>query len=205
MEVEGYGGSKIITPISHGTNYSLIQTTVTVTTGVVTVGFYTDSRGGSNLCIDDLYLCGKQIYNPSFEYGSLSGWATWQPSWQACVAEVSAGAAYNGSYKCEIASDEQYMQGVYRTFENIPNGLYTVSALVKLTNQSNICRMELSEYGGNTIYYPIDESNDYVRILQTVSVTTGKLTVGFYVDAPGNTSLLIDDVAATKYMEHFAN
>jgi hypothetical protein len=55
--------------------------------------------------------------------------------------------------------------------------------------------MELSGFGGVTLYENIPHTTGYTQISEMVTVTNGQINIAFYENAPGNTNLQIDDVS----------
>jgi dextranase len=53
--------------------------------------------------------------------------------------------------------------------------------------------MELTNYGGSAAYTNISHGSVYQQIQGTVNVTNGQVDIAFYMSAPGNTNLQIDD------------
>ncbi|WP_155985309.1 carbohydrate binding domain-containing protein [Paenibacillus maysiensis] len=88
-----------------------------------------------------------------------------------------------------------YSGKVSQTVSGLNNGTYTVTAMVKQNNGSpTLSRLELTGYGGSSVYTPIPHSNSYSKISGIVSVTNGKINIAFYQAAEGNTNLQIDNV-----------
>ncbi len=191
MELSDYGGSAIYTDISHGSAYQKISGTVDITNGKVTIAFYEDASANTNLQIDNVQIASTgSIANSGFEDGSISGWTATGSNYGVDSSDV-----YNGSYKCYFFSTSAYKQKLSQTVSGLSNGIYTVMAYVKQnTGTPNVCRMELSDYGGATVYTDISHSSAYQEITGTIDVTNGKANIAFYEDAPANTNLQIDDV-----------
>jgi hypothetical protein len=206
MEVNHHGGSKVVQSIPSSDEYVMVQQTVMVTTGRLEVGFFISGPAGTALKVDDIYLCGLPVYNPGFENGNFAGWTSWKPDGQADCYQVNNSSVFNGNYSCTLYGDTAFSQGVYRPFENIANGTYTVTAWVKQdVGDPEICKMEILEYGGNDLSQEISHGDGFVCITQTVTVTSGKLTVGFFTQSNGGSNLVIDDVSIAKNMYHFGS
>ena len=62
------------------------------------------------------------------------------------------------------------------------------------TGNTNISRMELTNYGGEDVHVNIPHGDSYIEIHGTVEVKNGRLNVSFYQDAQENTNLQIDNV-----------
>jgi hypothetical protein len=56
----------------------------------------------------------------------------------------------------------------------------------------NVAQVEWLDYGGPAIYQPIYNGGSYYTYERTVSITSGKMDLGIYVDSRGNTSTQID-------------
>ena len=191
MELSDYGGSTAYTNISSGSNYQKIYGTVDVTNGEVTIAFYEDAPADTNLQIDDVQIARTgSIANSGFEKGSATEWTATGSNYG-----VDSNDVYSGSYKCYFFSSSAYTQKLSQTISGLSDGMYNVMAYVKQnTGTPNICRMELSDFGGSTVYTDISHGSAYQKVTGMVNVTNGKVTIAFYEDAPANTNLQIDDV-----------
>ncbi|UJF31845.1 carbohydrate binding domain-containing protein [Paenibacillus hexagrammi] len=130
-----------------------------------------------------------QLVNGNFENGE-TGWTFSGTS----AHGVDTNDAYAGS-KYWIWNSSAYTAKASQTVSGLTNGTYTVNAMVKQsTGTATVSKMELSGFGGTTVATAIPHSDSYVKISGTVNVTNGKLDIGFYQEAPGNTNLQIDNV-----------
>lgn len=216
------GGETTKVNIPHSDQYEKIEGKVTANDGNLNIAFnYKSSGGEANLQIDDIQLLdesGKVISkeevapkyveeetpqvaqpnaisvgglaNGSFETGDSTGWS-------ATISDeygVNGEDAYNGNYKCYFWGEGN--QKLQQTVKGIPNGNYTVKAVVKQnTGTPSMSRMELSNDGGELGYVDIQHGDSYNEISKQVNVTDGKLTVIFHQESSGEfTNLQIDEV-----------
>ena len=132
----------------------------------------------------------NEIINGSFENGNLDGWIATGTNVGVDDVDVQ-----DGDYKCYFWGTESYTQKIEQTITGLENRKYTVKAMVKQnTGNTNISRMELTNYGGDNVYIDIPESDTYIEIEGTVEVENGRINVAFYQDAQENTNLQIDNV-----------
>lgn len=137
---------------------------------------------------------GSQLDNSDFESGNLDGWAI-----TGSNVGVNSDDVQEGNYKCYFWSNEDYNQKIEQTLTGLPNGIYTVKAMVKQnTGNPTLSRMELTNYGGEPICTDIPHGDSYAEITGTAEVTNGKLNIAFYQAAPGSTNLQIDSVTLTN-------
>ena len=190
MELSGYGGATLYENIPHTTGYTQISEMVTVTNGQMNIAFYEAAPGSTNLQIDDVSIipcCAIQNYG--FETGSISGWTATGSSYGVDSSDV-----YQGSYKCYFWNSSSFTQKLEQTLSGVPNGIHTVTAWVKQdSGNPTTCRMELSDYGGATVYSNVPHGSSYVQISGQVYVTNGQVKIAFY-EAGTNSNLIIDNV-----------
>lgn len=146
------------------------------------------------------------IDNGSFERKNhLSDWTEWHPWGQSLAFGVDSGSgsnppesAYIGNQRAYFWAGHGYKQSIHQD-RNIANGTYRFEAMVKMkyTNPYT-ARAEVSGYGGAQKNINITNDGNWHYISQDITVTSGKIDVGFYVDSSGGTLLLIDDVRLTK-------
>lgn len=171
---DDWGSVALDLPLQQGLNL------ITVSRGV-------GDSGAFNLdCID---IQAAKLVNPGFETGDLTGWTA-----TGANCGVDASDAYSGGYKCYFWSDAAFSQKIDQTL-TLPNGTYLVSAAVKqYSGTPEVCRMELSGYGGTAQYTDIPHGDSYIRVYDVVSVTNGALNIAFSEQASASANLQIDDV-----------
>lgn len=108
-------------------------------------------------------------------------------------------SAWTGKNRAYFHSNSAYEQSI-KQGNSVDNGAYKVEAWVKMSNVTpTTARMEVSNYGGSNLEYNIGNDGTWKYIvLDNVNVSNGYIDVGFYVNSPGNTTLLIDNVVLTK-------
>lgn len=120
---------------------------------------------------------------------NASGWYEWHPDGQEAACGIDSNNAVSGN-KCYFWSATAYKQSIHQIV-NLPAGTYKVTAQVKVSNQSpNTCQMQLN--GTPVVITP---TGNYETVEGEVALANdGTLDIGFYADAPGNTSVQIDSV-----------
>lgn len=158
---------------------------------LVTVTRGESNTGAFNLDYIDVKAAG--ITNPGFETGNLNGWTV-----TGANCGVDGSDIFSGNYKCYFWSDSAFTQKINQTI-SLPNGSYLVSATVKqYSGTPDVCRMELSGYGGaQPKYTSIPHGNVYMKIYDVVTVTNGSLDIAFYESASSSANLQIDNVTIT--------
>lgn len=190
MELSGYGGTTKYVSIPHSSSYQQLTEPVTVTNGQLSIAFYENANGNTNLQIDEVAIvpCGD-ITNFGFESGTISGWTAQGNSYGVDGSDV-----YQGNYKCYFWNSGVFEQRLTKTYTNISNGLHTVTAWVKQdSGLPAICQLSVSDYGGPTSTSIIPHENDYVQISATVYVTNNQMTITF-LENGSNCNLQIDNV-----------
>lgn len=154
---------------------------------LITVTRGQNDTGAFNL--DYIDVQASDMMNPGFETGDLTGWIT---AGSNCGVDTSD--VYSGNYKCYFWSDSAFSQRIEQTF-SLPNGSYFVSATVKqYSGNPEICRMELSGYGGAASYVDIPHGDTYTQVTDIVNVTNGTLNLAFYEQSSASANLQIDDI-----------
>lgn len=216
MELTSGGETKKVN-ISHNNKYEKIEGKVAVSDGNLNIAFNYKSSEAANLQIDDIELLDGNgnviskeevaskhveketpqaaisvggLVNGGFETGDSTGWS-------ATIADgygVNNEDAYNGNYKCYFWGKGN--QKLQQTVTGIPNGNYTVEAVVKQnTGTPSMSRMELSNDSEELAYADIEHGDGYKKISKQVNVTDGKLTIAFHQESSGEcTNLQIDEV-----------
>ncbi|EHJ01899.1 Dextranase [Clostridium sp. DL-VIII] len=205
--------------IKHSDDYEKIEGTVEVTDGKLNIAFnYKSSVNGEvNLQIDDIQLLdenenvvskeakvlkpgdeGYMVYIPEsvgkitnggFESGDATGWAALNKDGFG----VNQDDAYDGNYKCYFWA--QGKQSLQQKVTELPNGSYTVKAMVKQnTGTPTSSKLELSGFGGDTASVKIPHGDSYAEISGQVNVTNGTLIISFMQDSTDMTNLEIDNV-----------
>ncbi|MDX6208664.1 MAG: hypothetical protein QOE24_1055 [Frankiales bacterium] len=139
-----------------------------------------------------------------FETNNLSGWTQWHPSGQASAAGVNTASPHTGGSKLYLWSTSAFQQSVHMNAGMAtPPGTYRVSAWFRLHSYSGAkpttARMEVTHADGSSPQYVnLWLSDGWTYVSTTVSSPNAGLTTGFYLNAPGNTSLEIDDVTMQR-------
>jgi hypothetical protein len=202
MELKQYGGStvSVAIPTTSG-SYTQISSTVSVTTGKIEIAFWSDANANNWINVDDIEIVAafaNPVANHGFESNtgqSPQSWTEWTDNNGADASYVEVGGSRGGSNKLTHWKASAYRVYTYQTITGIANGSYTVKAWVKSSGGQNKAAMDLKQYGGSTVSVAIPTtSGSYTQISSTVSVTTGKIEVGFWSDAKANNWINVDDV-----------
>lgn len=135
-----------------------------------------------------------------------SKWTEWHPAGQALAYGVDSGigtnppeAAREGEQRAYFYHGSAYSQSIHQT-ANIENGVYKLEFWARQFNTAPYtARAEVMEYGGNAIYFDIPQSTEWRHyVIDNISVTTGYIDIGFYVNSPGGTTLHLDGVRLIK-------
>lgn len=127
-----------------------------------------------------------------------SGWKTWSADGANDDDYTSGGTIHSGSWMLTHWKATAYQVTTYQTVTGLANASYKVSAWVKRSGSFTNSRMEVSNYGGGTVYVNIPNTTTWTLISTTVGVTNGQINIGFYSNAAGNNWLNLDDVSLTK-------
>ena len=171
-----------------------------------------DSSNSGNVNLDKLSVKTEPdatisiplVDNGGFERDTSqsSAWTEWHPDGQAVAYGVDSGSGtnppespYAGDKRVYFYSSSAYQQSIHQGI-NLPNGTYTVQAWIKVSNTApDIGRMEVTGYGGDSIYVDMPYAGTGWRLVETdITVTTGYLDIGFYCSSLGGTTVHIDNV-----------
>lgn len=198
-------------------SWGTCEQTVNLNAGGNTIAFQYDTGDTGNVNLDRILVAATTpgtpeseknvLDNPGFERPANFGsnWTEWHPSGQALAYGIDSGSGSNppdspwcGDKRAWFYFGSAYQQSIHQ-LSNVANGTYKIEAWVRyFGTDATTCRMEVGSYGGSTIYNNISKDGVWKYISSTASVTSGQVDVGFYVNSPGNTILLIDDVRLTK-------
>lgn len=171
-----------------------------------------DSSNSGNVNLDklsvktepDATISVPLVDNGGFERDTSqsSAWTEWHPDGQAVAYGVDSGSGtnppespYAGDKRAYFYSGSAYQQSIHQGI-NLPNGTYTVQAWIKVSNTApDIGRMEVTGYGGDSIYVDMPYAGTGWRLVETdITVTTGYLDIGLYCSSLGGTTVHIDNV-----------
>ncbi|NQX58690.1 CBM35 domain-containing protein [Paenibacillus qinlingensis] len=190
-------GTFSLPTLTNWDTWGTVNKTVTLNKGL---NLITMTRGSSDtgaFNLDYLELNNRNpVINGGFESGSDWKWIEWHPTGQVASYGVDGSDVNSGTQKMYFYNGTSaYQQSVHQLI-SVPNGTYTVRAAVKLQSSTTptTARMELSNYGGSQLNVNISVNSSYQTISQTVTVSNGQLDIGFYLNAPVNASLQMDDI-----------
>ncbi len=196
-------GTLTLPNLANWDTWGTVNQTVTLQKGL---NLITISRGSGNtgsFNLDYIELNNRNpVINGDFEAGSLANWTEWHPSTGIASLGVDTSDAATGNYKLYFYNGTSAFQQSVHQLVSLPNGTYTVSAAVKLQHPAGTpptsARMEVSGYGGTQLNMNVTAGSTYQTVTQSVTVTSGQVDIGFYVDAAAGTSLQIDDVTLSQ-------
>lgn len=175
-----------------------------------------DSGNSGNINLDKLSvktdpsatIAAPLLDNGGFEraVSQSTAWNEWHPEGQTLAYGIDSGSGTNppespfaGDKRVYFYSENPYQQSIHQGI-HLQNGIYTVKAWVKVANTvPEIGRMELSAYGGDSIYVDMPDTGAGWKLIDAeVNVTTGYLDIGFYCSSAGGTTIHIDEVSIVK-------
>ena len=196
-------------------NWKELSESVDLTAGWNTIAFRFNSGNSGNINIDRITIpleasaqAISLLDNGGFERtNNSSAWTEWHPDLQECAFGVDSGSGCNppesphsGNNRAYFYSGSPYQQSIHNGI-SLENGVYCVLAWIKVANTDpTIGRMEVSNYGGNTVYISMPSSGSGWKLVvaDNVTVTNGYLDVGFYCVSTGGSTIHIDDVRVIK-------
>lgn len=205
---------------SNGGNWDLWQdakVTLPLISGKNTIKLKFDSGNSGNVNLDKLTLPLSSgdtapinlLDDGNFERptGYSSNWTEWHPDGQSVAYGINSGSDSNppaspheGDKRAYFYSGNNFKQSIHQSV-SVANDTYTVEAWAKVINTApTTCRMEITNYGGNSIYSNLPSSGSGWKkiVVSNVQVTNGHVDVGFYCDSSGGTIVHIDDVRLYK-------
>ena len=148
----------------------------------------------------------NKLDNAGFERptGESSNWTEWHPSGQSVAYGIDEGigvnpleAAKEGDQRAYFHLGSAYQQSIHQVV-NVESGLYTVGFWAKhYNNSAYTARAEIAVPGQATVFIDLPFSSEWNYYTTDVYVN-GAIDVGFYVNSPGGTTVLIDAVNLVK-------
>jgi len=134
------------------------------------------------------------LQNPGFEDG-LTGWTIAGASGAAKI-EKNAGNAHSGAQALNYWQGSPYSFKVSQTVTGLKDGIYTLKAWSSGGGGESKLRLVAENYGGtelgtDTVNTGYNDWHSYT--VENIHVTSGQLTVGFDVEAPGEVWGYFDD------------
>lgn len=202
---------------SEGGNWNVwreLSQIITLNAGRNVIKLQYDSGNSGNINLDRMALAITDparpvalIDNGGFERASGSAWMEWHPDGQSCAYGIDSGSGTNppesptaGDKRAYFYSGSAYQQSIHQGI-SVANGTYRVQAWVKVSNTAPaIGRMEVSGYGGSSIYINMPASGAGWALVtaDNIAVTSGYLDIGFYCSSSGGSTVHIDAVTLTK-------
>ncbi len=112
---------------------------------------------------------------------------------------------YSGKYSAQETADVDYQATMKQTVYNLPDGTYTLRALVKSSGGQNECKLYAS--AGGTEYSTSLKSaiGDWTEVVvKDIVVTGGECEIGLYSDAYAGNYVRLDDVYLTRDIDSAA-
>ncbi len=192
--------------------------TLTLSAGWNTIAYKYDSGDSGNVNIDRILVAASTPGTPESEKNLLdnagfdrvngygSNWTEWHSGVLAYGVDSGSGtyppeSPWTGEQRAYFYHSGPYQQSIHQViYVPTNNANYKLEAWVRYFNTSaTTARAEISGYGGSMLTYDIAKTGEWQYIsISNIYVTSGQVDVGFYVDSPGGTTLLIDDVRLTK-------
>lgn len=198
------------------TPFTLKNEVVSLAQGTNTITLERAADDAGEVYLDNLTLIPLQadfneVVNPGFETGNIDGWTESHPAGQAAAYGVDGTDTHSGNQKLYFWSETPYSETISQGLvwnggaaKYVENGLYEVSAWVKLQSftgeQPAAARMEVANSNAalgdpSNQSIPIPLSSEWTQIKTRINVDPHTVRVYFHLEAPGSTSLQIDDVS----------
>ncbi|MBC8059543.1 MAG: DUF5110 domain-containing protein [Clostridiaceae bacterium] len=211
--------ASLTSPSTNWNTWQDNEQTLTLNAGLNTIAYKYDSGDSGNVNLDRILVAATTPPTPQSELSLLdnggfersttagSNWTEWHPTGQTLAYGIDSGSgsnpptsAWTGSNRAYFWLGTTYQQSIHQVI-TVPtnNANYKFEAWVKLDYTTpTTARAEISNYGGNAVYYNISKDGVWKYIsINNIYVTNGQIDVGFYVNSPGGTTLHIDDVRIT--------
>jgi hypothetical protein len=142
------------------------------------------------------------LANDGFEYNmDAVDWQTpisWRETGDMAASSANTIKAHTGSFSLRHAADQPYKITTDQTLQNILDGTYTASAMVRSSGGQKVARFTVSS-GDVQKTVDIVASEEWTRIdIPEINVTGHQATIAFTSDAAGDQWLEADDVVFMK-------
>ncbi len=125
------------------------------------------------------------IADPSFESGKFGKWSYSGPG-EACFPENNKSNSYTGSWTYKYWLGSAFKSNMYQTFENIPNGIYTLSVWAMGGGGEKDIKLYARDFGsGKTVSAKVTNTawkEWHQFVIPEIEVTNEKCTVGIYLN-----------------------
>ena len=137
----------------------------------------------------------SEFINPDFEQGSY-GWTFGDLNPEAQMIDTTQ--AHSGKASLRHFLDKRYYAYTNQEID-VPNSIYTLHAWVKTSGDQYSSVIELRKIGENiNIQLPQQPTLDWTKVSKIFKVTTGKIFVGIYSNAPANSWINVDDMSIVR-------
>lgn len=134
-----------------------------------------------------------------------SNWSEWHPSGQATAFGIDKGTrmsppetAREGDQRAYFHLNSAYQQSIHQSV-GVSSGTYRVEFWARNIGATpQIARAEITPSGSSTIFTNISQSSEWkLYTIDNISASSN-ISVGFYVNSPGGTTVQIDGVRLIK-------
>lgn len=202
MEISLHGTPRIDVNIRHSDGYQQISATVPVTTGMLDIGFYIASPGGTSLQIDEVRV--EQAELPLPNAGFTNDYEHWQRTHDTGAAKIGVEGA--GNKYVDLYSPVAYKVDLFQHM-NLTAGNYSLKAKVRRSG-TFVNSVMYADFGGRTRTVATPSTSEWAEITLTgIAVGSDGETVkfGFWTDAGASSWVHIDDVTVIRQepAQHF--
>jgi hypothetical protein len=126
----------------------------------------------------------------------IEPFAPFQPGFNRDASKVEVSTdAKEGNNRLVHQATTPYITATKQTLNEIPNGLYKLTAWVKSSSHMIPSNMSCAGYGHTERFVNIPTSNDWVQItIDNINVTTNQVVISFNSNAQANEWIYVDDV-----------
>ncbi|UYZ62501.1 right-handed parallel beta-helix repeat-containing protein [Hymenobacter weizhouensis] len=141
------------------------------------------------------------VDNPGFEAGGQAtgnpaGWSTTSAGGHTNADYTQAGTPHGGRFHAVHFKNTAYDVYTSQLIENLPDGLYTFRAWVRVAGGYTGSRLQVENHGGSTLTKTLPSTNwQWAQVsLPNINVTSGRARIGFYTVAGASQGIQFDDV-----------
>ncbi len=136
------------------------------------------------------------LVNPGFEAGQTG----WTVSGNDLDAVYFGPGGYSGTHQLTHWKSTPYTVYTSQSLTGLENGTYVLTAWIK-NDYGNLgtAYMDVHNYGGTPLSCVIPQTSEWQMItIESITVTEGRCTIGFYSDSPASSWYYVDNVNLFK-------
>ena len=114
-------------------------------------------------------------------------------------AFVSVVGGYQSDLSGHLSHGSDFNVTAYQEISAIPEGIYTLSAIVKSSGNQDVLQMFIRGHGGAEMICDIVKTDTWTKIsIENISISSGQCVIGFYSDSHANEWLYFDNIELEK-------